>query len=74
MATAGFSGRQIGKLMLNVQGAVYAAEDVTLRRAMLDAVLSLEQRKHANKSRAEEAARAEAEATGRHTAFLGSWD
>ncbi|KAA0164574.1 hypothetical protein FNF28_03816 [Cafeteria roenbergensis] len=74
VATAGFSGRQIGKLMLNVQGAVYAAEDVTLRRAMLDAVLSLEQRKHANKSRAEEAARAEAEATGRHTAFLGSWD
>lgn len=73
-ATEGFSGRQIGKLMLNVQGAVYASEDVTLRSAMIDAVLLQERRKHANKARAEEAARKEAEATGRHTAFLGGWD
>jgi ATPase family AAA domain-containing protein 3A/B len=73
-ATDGFSGRQIGKLMLNVQGAVYASEDVKLRYSMIDAVLQQERRKHANKARAEEAARKEAEATGRHTAFLGGWD
>jgi ATPase family AAA domain-containing protein 3A/B len=72
--STGFSGRQIAKLMLNVQGAVYASEDITLRKDMIKVVVELEKKKHQNKSRAEAAARKEAEASGRHTAFLGSWD
>lgn len=48
--TEGFSGRELSKLVLKVQGAVYGTETLELTKDMFQAVLASDVAKHKKKS------------------------
>jgi len=45
-ATAGFSGREIAKLMIAVQGSIYASPDGVLKSDMIDNVVAIKVAEH----------------------------
>lgn len=45
-ATAGFSGREIAKLMIALQGAIYASSDGTLTCTMIDRIVTTKVEEH----------------------------
>lgn len=47
--TAGFSGREIAKLMIGVQGGIYSSENATLTSDIVDTVVTSKVRDHKNK-------------------------
>jgi AAA+ superfamily predicted ATPase len=47
--TAGFSGREIAKLMIGVQGGIYSSENATLTSDIVDTVVTSKVKDHKNK-------------------------
>jgi AAA+ superfamily predicted ATPase len=47
--TAGFSGREIAKLMIGVQGGIYSSENATLTSDIVDTVVTSKVKDHMNK-------------------------